>query len=44
MIRKLLSILCALCILCACPLALAESDQEYGARSTRIPLKVWALQ
>ena len=31
MIRKLLSILCALCILCACPLALAESDQEYGA-------------
>lgn len=31
MIRKLLSILCALCILCACPLALAESDKEYGA-------------
>lgn len=31
MIRKLLSILCALCILCACPLALAEPDQEYGA-------------
>ena len=31
MIRKLLSILCALCILCTCPLALAESDQEYGA-------------
>lgn len=30
MIRKLLSILCALCILCACPLARAESDQEYG--------------
>ena len=31
MIRKLLSILCALYILCACPLAMAESDQEYGA-------------